>query len=282
MGNQDEALKYLLQGLKYNLLHKDFRIIKYLCKLASLNYFFTKKQLRSLYDVLYSNSLIAELNHHEYQLYLKEMDDIKKILVDNPFSSPQMIISIKTEIKANNYLYISKVLEVIQNTMMQCIPQGSSYISIRKNSPPIFEIFASDNLLQLYDFYLKLSSVLLGATGIYKKFQERVEHNQNLKTKRIDLKYYEEQKKTDLLIKKESINSLILDNEKKQLDNEILRIQLNDLIEKQNNQNSRVIAIPEEISNRINSISFIIRTDEQEEILVREFSFQSEQDLTEN
>lgn len=278
-GNQDNALKYILQGLKYNLLHKDFRIIKYLCKLSSCNYFFDKKQLRSLYDILCSNPLISRLNHHEYQIYLDEMNDIKRILVDNPFSTPQMILTIKTNLEPDNFIYISEILKLIYNISKRCIPQGSSYVSIRKNSPPIFEIFASDNLIQLYDFYLRLSSLLLGAVGIFKAFHEQINSRQVVKKNKIDLTYYEEEKKVELDMKKESVRSLVLDNEKKRMDNEILKQQLNHLIERGNTEIFQEIIIPEEITHRVNSVSFIIRTNEQEEILLREFSFESEVDI---
>ncbi len=63
------------------------------------------------------------------------------------------------------------------------------------------------------------------------------------------------------------------------MDNEILKQQLNHLIERGNTEIFQEIIIPEEITHRVNSVSFIIRTNEQEEILLREFSFESEVDI---
>ncbi len=51
LGKQEKAFLYVREGLLYNIQIKNFRMLKYLCKLASINHFFSKKQLSQLYYI---------------------------------------------------------------------------------------------------------------------------------------------------------------------------------------------------------------------------------------
>lgn len=154
----------MMFGLHYCLGNRNFRMLRYLCKLASRNHFFTKKQLRQMYDTLRYHEGTHSMTHHEYQVFLFEMDGIKKLLIDRPFDASQMTITIKTGISSDDMDSAAAVLAVINKAIETYAPQASTHVTMRHNSPFIFEIFSSDSVTTLYNLLVQLSIVFYGET----------------------------------------------------------------------------------------------------------------------
>lgn len=190
-GNHDAAYRYIGNGLQYSLNNKDFRMIGYYCKLASLNHFFTKEQLRKIYKNMQSSTVMKNMTSHEYQIYIYEMDRIKRMLIDNPFGLPQIKISLTTDILPEDTKNISNLLDYLNTAIKEYAPQSSNYLSLRHNSPTAVDIFLSDTFQSLYYFIIMFSGCLFGLTTTISKFQKIV-HD-----------YYDtESIKTDLELKK--------------------------------------------------------------------------------
>ncbi len=236
-GNHDLAYQYLGRGLWYCLEQKEFRMIGYLCKLASLNHFFTKEQLQRLYEKMKSNEFIKTMNSHEYYIYLYELDRTKRMLVDNPFGLPQIKISVETEIFPEEIRLMSDALSFVDEAIQMYAPQASTYKTLRHNSPLLIEIFSSDTLDTLYKLAILLSAGLLGVTTtISRVYKIITEHNK--------------------------IIGLRLDNELKEIEIESKRYQLQShesqtLIERGSKPN---VPFSAHIGERIKSISFSIYT----------------------
>ncbi|MCB2189742.1 MAG: pentapeptide repeat-containing protein [Deltaproteobacteria bacterium] len=190
-GNHDQAYQYLGMGLVHSLNYRDFRMIGYYCKLASLNHFFTKRQLINLYNNLRSSSINETMTSHEYNVYLYEMDRIKRMLIDNPFGLPQMKISLITNIDSKEITLISEILEYLDKTIEEYLPQGSKHITLQHNSPFQFEIFLSDSLVTLYECALALSTGLFGLTTFIAKIQKMVTEHHKIKGLKLDNKLKE-------------------------------------------------------------------------------------------
>lgn len=171
LGKQQEAYQYVLMGLRYSLIKKEFKTIRYLCQLASYNHFFTQKQLNSFYDLLQSHELIAKMNTYEYKIFLHEMNDIKRMLVDNPFGNPQVIITLYTNIQPDDYISLGHLLETIDNIIDAESPHSNKYLSLRHNSPDILELFISDNLQNLIMLVSALGALFFGTTKFIKELQ---------------------------------------------------------------------------------------------------------------
>ncbi|MGN1268028.1 MAG: pentapeptide repeat-containing protein [Candidatus Aphodocola sp.] len=164
-GKSDNAFKYILFGLDDSFKKKDFKLIRYICKLASLNLFFTKAQLSQLYSFLQNNEQISELNYFEYNNYLNEMDNIKKILIDNPYNLPQMKISIETDIDYNDTDNVAEIIKYINKTYNLVSPDSPTYLTISHNSPDIFDFFLSSDPEILHNTFIVLSICFLGVTS---------------------------------------------------------------------------------------------------------------------
>lgn len=165
LGKNEDAFNSILLGLENSLIIRDFKEIKYLCKLASSNMFFTKAQLNRLYSLLTDNNVIEKLSISEYRNYLSEINNIKRILIDNPYTLPQMKITIETDIDYLDTDNVGKMIEYINVAYNISSQDSPTYLTISHNSPDIFEFFLSNNETLLTNTYIVLSVLLLGVTN---------------------------------------------------------------------------------------------------------------------
>ena len=208
VGEHENAYFNIINGLKYSLEKKDFKMIHSLCKLASNNNFFTRKQLQDFYNLLQSDDIISQLSCYEYRYFVNEMKEIKDLLINMPFGMPQLIIEIDTNILADDYKNLSSMHKEIDRIIDTYLPQSNKYLSIRHNSPNIIEVFISDVLPNLVVFAGYFSAIMLGTTKIIKEIQTIIKNNKELKGVELDnlIKEQElEKKKIDL--KKEKNNN---------------------------------------------------------------------------
>lgn len=290
LGNQEKAFLYVREGLLYNLQIKNFRMIKYLCKLASNNHFFSKKQLGQLYYALQSNKFLRSMTGFEHKIYMNEMYDIKKLLIDNPFGQPQIVIRISTNIDTDEYNLLTDLLGYLEKVIAQTTTQSSHYITLRHNSPFSLELFNSDNLLSIYSLVVTL---IIGIWGYIPQINTLLSTFINIrKIQSGDTKLTKTIKESELQLKKEELRSqqitsdlLLLEKEKKEneiqaqkLENELLRLQiekeykeLNDLMYTHENEHTLIDSLPNDIDP--------LPTHIQEKIVEISYSIYSEQVL---
>ena len=159
-GESQKAFEYILLGLKYNLEQRDFKVIRYFCKLATSTPLFSYKDLKTLYQALESNEISSNLTRFEYRRYINELAEIKHILIENPSAQIQMNITIKTlidEYDYNKLMYIIQAIDVVAN---EVIPQTQKSVSIRHNSSPVIDIILNGQWENLVPFFATLCAVL--------------------------------------------------------------------------------------------------------------------------
>ena len=138
---KEEALEAILSGILTMINHSDYRMLKYLCKLAASHESVSKTECRMLYTRI--QELISRTPQTPGQQYNYEihMNDIRNILVENPKSESCLYLSIKTNILTieDQCLYhIVNFLEVFLDD--PCFDFTTKTLSIRHNSP--YEIIA--------------------------------------------------------------------------------------------------------------------------------------------
>lgn len=300
LGKQEKAFFYIRDGLLYNLQIKNFRMIKYLCKLASRNHFFSKKQLSQLYYALQSNEILRCMTSFEYKVYMNEMYGIKKLLIDNPFGQPQIVIRISTDIGDDEYDLLSELLS-LEKVISKNTEQSSHYLTLRHNSPYCLEIFYSDNLTNLYALlinlitgiwgYIPQINALLSAFINIKKLQSGdSELSKKIKESELQLKREElkaQQISTDLLLlekekKKDEIQTQRLKNELLELEIEKKRKELNELMNTYEDsetlidlQQNNIKLFSTQVQERITNISYSIYTEKFLPFNLRENSIQN-------
>jgi len=268
IGNQQNALYYIMSGLKYSLDQSDFRMIRYLCKLASLNHFFTSKELRQLYQLLTTNDQISSLNNHQYQLYLREIVEIRRWLLDMPFSRPQMVITCTTELDPGDYAGLAALLKFVDQMVQQELPQCAYHYSVRHNSPPSLEWFISDVLSNLYGFISVLSVSLLGlskgAAIIQKLLDCQAKYLENkYQKKTLATKVRQEELKTDLV--EEQLRQQKLMNQKLELELKQLNKDRTVLLANEEH-------LPKQLQEKITAIHFTIQSTDPASVPLRSYT----------
>lgn len=301
LGKQEKAFFYIRDGLLYNLQIKNFRMIKYLCKLASNNHFFSKKQLSQLYYALQSNEIISCMTSFEYKVYMNEMFGIKKLLIDNPFGQPQIVIRISTNIDDDEYDSLSELLGYLEKVISKNSAQSSHYLTLRHNSPFYLELFNSDNLTNLYSLLIDLiigiwgcipqiNALLSAFINIKKLKSDDSELTRKIKESELQLKREElkaQQISTDLLLlekekKENEIQTQKLENELLKLEIEKKRKELNELMDTHEDREKiidlrqdNIILLPTQVQERIVNISYSIYTEKFIPFSLRENSIQN-------
>ena len=214
LGKQEKALYALLIGIDKALKDADFRGVRYLCKLASNNILFTRKNLQDLYNAIINNSYVSELSTHEYMIYSEQIREIKDLLIDNPFFSPQISITIITTISPKNYAQQASLVQLIEKEIHSTISNCHYYYTVRHNSPPSYEFLFNGDINAVYYLILSLSVLFFGFSKSVKAFRELLETR---------IKYFEDQYESAAIDQK--IKGLYLDNEIKEEELKKLRFE---------------------------------------------------------
>lgn len=260
LGRQMEALTYILEGLQLSIQARDFRTIRHLCELASKNRFFSKKNLRQLYDLLTSDGATADMNYYEYRLYLAEIQKIKHLLIDNPFGLPRMRLIIQTSIPCDDYKSLAILLRFIDKSIQYYLPQSIYSISIYRNSPPQLDVSICEALKDLFPFLLLFATIIFGAgnksVGFFKELYEAKGIRLENREKEIHLKAAKEREE--------------LKTEHMKMENKLLQLQIEaqklDLLEKRRNGSSVAdehgnLQLPAEVKSQIHTVRFSVQSD---------------------
>ena len=154
---KEEALEALLSGILTMINHSDYRMLKYLCKLAASHNSVSKAECRMLYtriEELISSMPQTPVQQYNYAIH---MNDIRNILVENPKSESRLYLSLKTNILTDEQPCLYHIVSFLE--MFLDIPSfalTTKTISIRHNSP--YEIIA----------------VVVGATYVLSKIVESI------------------------------------------------------------------------------------------------------------
>lgn len=77
------AFETIIHGIEMASHRKDFRMLKFLCKLAADTHMFTYKQLQSLYDRIYDAATFGHMTDYEKKSYFIHLGSIRKLLLFN-------------------------------------------------------------------------------------------------------------------------------------------------------------------------------------------------------
>ena len=163
-GNVSEAFKFIVEGMAEAVAQRDFRMIKFYCKLISNNGVFPEKALHDFYHKL---CRLLPVNNIEAMSYIKNIGEIKYLLFDKT-TKTSLHITFLTNFNSKE---IDKVACVI-GRLFKIAKMGSSTSSndveliLSENSPLLIEVKVKGNIENL----IALLPNLIMLTG------ESVEH----------------------------------------------------------------------------------------------------------
>ncbi len=147
---KEEALETILSGILAMINHADYRMLKYLCKLAASHPTVSKSECKMLYSRINELILLTPSNQGQQYNYTIHMGEIKNILVENPKEESRLYLSINTNIledKQEILFHIIKVMEMILDCPVCDLTTKT--ISIKHNSPYIIILIAIGGLYTL-------------------------------------------------------------------------------------------------------------------------------------
>lgn len=160
-GNGSVAFNYLVQGMARAIAQKDFRMIKFYCKLISNNEVFPKKVLHDFYHKLCH---LLPIDNMEAMSYIKNIGEIKYLLFDKTqkstlhFTFLTNFYSIEVEKVA---CVIGRLFKIAK--MNSSLHPNDVEIKLSENSPLLIEVNISGNIKNL-EMLLPKMIILAGIT----------------------------------------------------------------------------------------------------------------------
>lgn len=237
--NNEKLEEAMLSGLLLSIQQRDFRSLKFLCKLIAANNIFTIKQRRKFYDDIInwvSNERFSISEYHNYQL---TCGDLREYLINDSDTKYILKFYIKTNINPSQKEKLVIFLTTIDSVLSFCDLTDNS-VEFRHNSDFVafINIFC-ENMAEvskaLIMIYSSLGGIFLFAKGIAKVIDTVQKAVSNHDKHKLDKA---EKEKLDLEIEEAKINNEFLrkmkqlEYQKELLSYEKLKLEYNDLVEK--------------------------------------------------
>jgi uncharacterized protein YjbI with pentapeptide repeats len=185
-GEIKKAYNSIIRGLKDAAKYSHFKLLKYLCRMASLVGLFSKQELHNFYNTIEENFLIHSLSYNEYKNYLQELDSAKRMLIDKPPERDSISISIQTTIPQDDYKRLSETIRIIDAIILETSPNAICHFEIRHNSPIELVIQAADAIIALLPMFATIEYVLNKSTTYIERLQKIIINQKQLKKNKTD------------------------------------------------------------------------------------------------
>lgn len=150
--DKEKAVRAIRSGMYFSGSIRDFRMIKFYCKMAERSQMFTKQELQALYSAFLHTFPENELTPKERHNLVKHAAEIKSVLFANSALS-QLQMTLQTDIEASEADKISSVIETIYDIAdLTGSERGDIQITLTRNTPITFNIDISDLIQNLYVF----------------------------------------------------------------------------------------------------------------------------------
>lgn len=179
-GENTDAYHAVLCGLEHAINIGSLKLLRNLCRIASLNSFFSKNQMRELYqriEVALANTCLTAM---QYKNYSQELDLARHFLIDCPFDQDSISITVRTSIPATNYQKLSMMINTLDTVIAETAPTAISHMEVRHNSPIEIVVQASGFLWQLLAVFAALELVFDKTISYIEKIQNIVLNQQKL------------------------------------------------------------------------------------------------------
>lgn len=131
----DSIIKLLPYAFECAIKNHDFADLQDLCSLIVKFNIFTGKQLRDFYVMIQQLIEPDNFPHYLQKSYNTYIENIKRILVDNPNGDPEAHIILKTDILSLNDPAMLGLLNAVEANIDSLAPNAISSIQLTKHSP---------------------------------------------------------------------------------------------------------------------------------------------------
>lgn len=161
----DKTRQIIRQGVFSSLQNRDFRMLKYFCKLASNINLYTQEDMKGIYRDIESTIDPSELSEDEYYRYCLHLTDIQRLLLDNGSQYPTFHITLTTNIDSRDMRRLAVLLEIFSGLLDLFPPsQLIKRIELRHNSNFIVDFIQSGALETIF-IVISLFGIVLNRSG---------------------------------------------------------------------------------------------------------------------
>ena len=141
----NKALDYLSREVAGLAMVRDYRSIKFCCKLISMSHQFSKQKLNMIYKSIASTDISIKKDSAEMKSYSRNIGEIRSILFRKN-DRPNLTIRIKTNVKIEHGLRLANLLHQFQSIAK---PNNTDLLytsfTLSQNSPLIIDIKVEGN-----------------------------------------------------------------------------------------------------------------------------------------
>lgn len=164
---KEKAYNHLKLGIQYCVISKDFRLLKYFCKLVARSNEFTYKELNTLYTLVQKFMPQDALNQQQLHDYSKHIGEIKTILFSKQ-DTPKVTFSIRTNIEPNDISPLSNLIDDIFKIKQKiCNTPNALQLVLEQNSPFIVTLNIVGELFELCCFVLIVIKLINESQELY-------------------------------------------------------------------------------------------------------------------
>lgn len=185
-GENAKAYDAIMNGVKDACMYGRLKVLRHLCRMASLNSFFSRTQMRKLYELIESALSNTTLTPMQYNNYFLELDLAKRRLIDCPFDLDTINITVQTVIPSSGYQKLSAALKMIDTLVLATAPTAVSHTEVRHNSPIEIVVQVSGVLGQLLLLFAMLEFIFDKSTTYIERVQNIILNAKKIKKNDID------------------------------------------------------------------------------------------------
>ena len=137
-------------GITQSAALHNFRQLYLFCLQAVRELNLSKERIYQLYGIINQNVSSAQLSRAEYYQFSLYYPMIKRLMFDNPHNRPVLILSLHTNIPADDYPRLGLLMRTLDEIAESYgVKLDSKHIEIRHNSPNILDWFPTGAIEQL-------------------------------------------------------------------------------------------------------------------------------------
>ncbi len=180
----DSAYQCISMGLQTSITSKNFRMLKFYCKLAVQGALFPREKLRELYAIINTCVRKQVLNVYEQRDFIYNSAEIRSLLLDSIYDCPTARIELQTNIDATESEKVIKFIEYVDHAIRANCSQQISHIEYRHNSDANFIAFVSANYSEILFTIFVLCKF---ANSVTKSIQKRILNWQTIRLNSLKL-----------------------------------------------------------------------------------------------
>lgn len=181
----EAAYQCISLGLQSSIISKNFRMLKFFCKLAVQGALFPRQWLKDLYKVINTCVKKQALNIYEQRDFIHNSAEIRSLLLDSVYNCPTVRIELQTNIDSSESQKVIQFIEYVDHTIHETCSQQISHIEYRHNSDANFIAFISANYQEIL---LTIYFLFQFATTVSEQIEKRIINWQTIKLNQQKLK----------------------------------------------------------------------------------------------